>query len=80
MLIGFDSYDYGLSRSYYGPHIGFNLNSEKVLVEVFYNGTEYGKKTFNIFEPIEINDEIYLPLEIFDLPYEDGECWEHHKL
>ena len=74
-------YKYGLSRTYNGPHIGFNLNSKEAIVQVWYNGTEYGEQVISIPEPKEINGDIYLPVdEISKALAEKGYDFEKKKL
>lgn len=75
-----DGYDYGISKSSNGPHIGFNIDSEKACVQVWYNGTEYGEKIVTIPKPKMIYGSVYLPIEILDLLELDGEGWSRHKI
>lgn len=77
---GIKGYDYEVSRSYNGPHIGLNLNSKKACVQVWYNGTEYGEQTIDIPEPKKLNGEYYLPAdEILDALNEDGKDFVRKK-
>lgn len=75
-----DGYDYGISKSSNGPHIGFNIDSEKACVQVWYNGTEYGEKIVTIPKPKIIYGSVYLPVEILDLLESDGDGWSRHKI
>lgn len=75
-----DGYDYGVSKSSNGPHIGFNIESEKACIQVWYNGTEYGEKIVTIPKPKIIYGSIYLPIEILDLLKSDGDDWSRHKI
>lgn len=78
---GIEGYDYEISRSYNGPHIGFNLNSKKACVQVWYNGTEYGEQVITIPEPKEFDGDIYLPVdEILDALEEDGQGFERKRI
>ena len=78
---GIEGYAYEISKTYDGPHIGFNLDSKKACVQVWYNGSEYGEQVINIPEPKEYNNEIYLPVdEILDALEEDGQGFERKKI
>lgn len=78
---GIEGYEYEISHSSKGPHIGFNLGSNKACIQVWYNGTEYGEKVITIPEPKEINGDIYLPAdEIIDALNEDGQGFDRKKI
>lgn len=78
---GIEGYEYEISKSYNGPHIGFNIDSKKACVQVWYNGTEYGEQVISIPEPKEIFGDIYLPAdEILDALEEDGQGFERKKI
>lgn len=78
---GIEGYEYEISRSYNGPHIGFNLNSKKACVQVWYNGTEYGEQVITIPEPKEFDGDIYLPAdEILNALEENGQGFERKKI
>lgn len=76
-----EGYEYAISKSNSGPHIGFNIDSPKICVQVWFNGTEYGEEIRNIPIVRKINGEVYLPVdEILNAMDENGQGFERKKI